>query len=408
MAETKIVEKRRLISPAITPQALAWDPRDKTLWMGSRDLRRIYVIDPENGTVLKQQEAPGIPWAAVTLNGELRFTIGEGAEDDRYIYRYTPKAGFSKMFACPEFTGSYLSFDGKNLYMSQWYKKRVLMFDDQGNVIREINVGAEISGHTFANGSLYVLRGQEQPNEDWRIARLNPQEETPAVEDIAVVPFASRSLTFDGESLVQLSRERHDHFVHPAELEGFLTDRSTGYCTDCFVVGQAEPPSNRIFHEPSGCLTHVEVKVPICAPASSKTGPLENPRSPAAFVTTRSGCQRKGATDGLKNSDQPAITSCFPCTVLRRPRNWASSARYKKNCFASRSANALANAISVARTSSARSAAEAGKAKTRRSRPRWRLILLEPFNIAGGTGEPTAGVGSPNMDTKRRRFMRKW
>ena len=148
---------------------------------------------------LKQQEAPGIPWAAVALNGELRFTIGEGADDDRYIYRYTPESGFSKMFACPEFTGSYLSFDGKNLYMSQWYKKRVLMFDDQGNVIREIDVGAEICGHTFVNGSLYVLRGQEQPNEDWRIARLNPQEETPAVEDIAIVPFASRSLTFDGE-----------------------------------------------------------------------------------------------------------------------------------------------------------------------------------------------------------------
>jgi hypothetical protein len=28
---------------------------------------------------------------------------------------------------------------------------------------------------------------------------VNPQDEAPAVEDIAVVPFASRSLTFDGE-----------------------------------------------------------------------------------------------------------------------------------------------------------------------------------------------------------------
>jgi hypothetical protein len=167
--------------------------------MGSRDLRRIYAIDPEKGVVLKQQDAPGIPWAAVAVNGELRFTIGEDPDDDRYIYRYTPEHGFSKMFACPELTGSYLSFDGKNLYMSQWYNKRVLKFDDQGNVIREIDVGAEICGHTFANGSLYVLRGQEKPNEDWRIARLNPQEEMPAVEDIAVVPFGSRSLTFDGE-----------------------------------------------------------------------------------------------------------------------------------------------------------------------------------------------------------------
>jgi sugar lactone lactonase YvrE len=199
MTQPQVIGTRRLVSPATTPQALAWDRHNKKLWIGSRDLRRIYVIDPESGRLLKQQEAPGIPWAAVALNGELRFTIGEGADDDRYIYRYTPEAGFSKMFACPEFTGSYLSFDGKNLYMSQWHKKRVLKFDDKGNVLSEINVGAEICGHTFANGSFYVLRGQEQPNEGWRIARLNPQEETPVVEDIAVVPFASRSLTFDGE-----------------------------------------------------------------------------------------------------------------------------------------------------------------------------------------------------------------
>ena len=30
-------------------------------------------------------------------------------------------------------------------------------------------------------------------------SQINPQEETLAAKDIAVVPFASRSLTFDGE-----------------------------------------------------------------------------------------------------------------------------------------------------------------------------------------------------------------
>jgi hypothetical protein len=199
MTEAHVIEKRRLSSPARTPQALAWDSRKKMLWMGSRDLCRLYLIDPQNGTVLKEQEAPGIPWAAVAFNGELRFTIGEGVDDDRYIYRCTLERGFSKMFACPDLTGSYLSFDGEHLYMSQWHKKRVLKFDDKGNVIREIDVGAEICGHTFVNGLLYVLRGEEKPNEDWRIARLSPQEDTPVPEDIAVVPFASRSLTFDGE-----------------------------------------------------------------------------------------------------------------------------------------------------------------------------------------------------------------
>ena len=195
-----ISEQRRLPSPAITPQALTWDNNTQLLWMGSRDLRRIYTIDPEKWTVVEEREAPGIPWAAVAINGEVRFTIGEGADDDRYVYRYTTDAGFSKMFACPEFTGSYLSFDGKNLYLSQWYKKRILKFHATGNVIREIDVGAEICGHAFADGSIYVLRGKEQPNENWRIARLDPQEEKPEVRDIAVVPFACRSLTFDGQN----------------------------------------------------------------------------------------------------------------------------------------------------------------------------------------------------------------
>jgi hypothetical protein len=220
-ADFIIIEKRRLTSPATTPQPLAWDSRNKRLWMGSRDLRRIYAIDPQNGAVLRQQDVPGIPWAAVAVNGELRFTIGEDPDDDRYIYRYTPENGFSKMFACPEFTGSYLSFDGKNLYMSQWYNKRVLKFDDQGNVICEINVGAEICGHTFANGSLYVLRGQEQPNKDWRIARVNPQDETPVAKDIAVVPFACRSLTFDGELFWSNARKtRSFHSLSRIETRG--------------------------------------------------------------------------------------------------------------------------------------------------------------------------------------------
>jgi sugar lactone lactonase YvrE len=199
MTQAQVIEKRRISSPATTPQALAWDSRNKTLWMGSRDLNRIYAINSENGVVFKEEEAPGIPWAAVALNGELRFTIGEGADDDRYIYRYTPEAGFSKMFPCPDFTGSYISFDGKNLYLSQWYRNRVIKFDDNGNVTREIDVGAEICGHTFANGLLHVLRGHEQPDEHWRIARVNLKLEKPEVQDIAVVPFACRSLTFDGE-----------------------------------------------------------------------------------------------------------------------------------------------------------------------------------------------------------------
>ena len=193
-----IIEGGRFPSPAPAPQALAWD--GSKLWMGSRDLRRIYVIDPKTWEVFDEKEPPGIPWAAVATNGTLRFTIGEGPNDDRYIRRFVPDVGFSEAdkIACPEFTGSYLSYDGEDLYLSQWYKHRILKLDGNGNIVRVIDVDAEVSGHAFVDGMVYVLRGTEQNGESWTIAQLNPREEKPEVKDIAIVPFACRSLTFDG------------------------------------------------------------------------------------------------------------------------------------------------------------------------------------------------------------------
>jgi hypothetical protein len=207
-----IKERKRFPSPAVTPQALAWD--GQRLWMSSRDLGTLYKIDPPSAAaatsgaagidilkIVDEIDPPGVVWAAVATNGAMHFTIGKGLNDDRYVYRYSADFGFSKLFACPELTGSYLSFDSGNLYLSQWYKQRILKFDGKGNVVREIDIGAEICGHAFVDGMIYVLRGKEQPNEDWRIARLDPREETPEIKDLAVVPFAARSLTFDGENL---------------------------------------------------------------------------------------------------------------------------------------------------------------------------------------------------------------
>jgi hypothetical protein len=97
-------------------------------------------------------------------------------------------------------TGSYLSYDGKHLYLSQWYKHRILKLDSNGGVLQIIPVEAEISGHVFVDGFIYVLRGTEQGEESWRIARFDPRKEKLAVEDIAHIPFPCRSLTFDGAS----------------------------------------------------------------------------------------------------------------------------------------------------------------------------------------------------------------
>ena len=172
--------------------------------------------------MLTDRKLSRVVWAAVATNGAMHVTIGKGLNDDRYVYRYEKNNGFTKLFACPDLAGSYLSYDGEDLYMSQWYEQRILKFDKTGKVVRKIDIDGEICGHTFANGAIYVLRGTENVprpqyaegpptparfnegakdgEEQWWIARLNPADEKPEVIDLAKVPFAARSLTFDGKN----------------------------------------------------------------------------------------------------------------------------------------------------------------------------------------------------------------
>lgn len=198
-----IEERKRLRSPVITPQALAWDGRQ--LWLSSRDLGTLHTLDADKWKITAEIDPPGVVWAGVLTDDGWRFTLGKGLNDDRYVYRYTGNDGFRKLFPCPELTGSYIGFDGEYYYLSQWYKGDIHQFDDSGKILRTINVGAEICGHTFAEGMLYVLRGKENKDvpgksEEWRIARVDVRDSTPQPEDLATVPFESRSLTFDGEN----------------------------------------------------------------------------------------------------------------------------------------------------------------------------------------------------------------
>jgi len=198
----EVNDLRRHPAPTVTPQALAWN--GKELLMSSRDLGSLYRIDAEEWKIADEVDPPGVVWAAVATNDGWRLTIGKGLNDDRFVYRYQAGEGFRRLFACPDFTGSYLSFDGEHLYLSQWYTGEIHQINDEGKIARTINVGAEICGHTFVDHKLYVLRGDENKNipgksEEWTIARLNPDEARPEVEDLATIPFASRSLTFDGE-----------------------------------------------------------------------------------------------------------------------------------------------------------------------------------------------------------------
>lgn len=202
-----IQELQRLASPAPKPQSLAWE--GSTLWMGSRETRQIYAIDPVSWTVRWQTAAPGTPYGMTAFGGELRVLCGETADDNRIIRRCVPLQGFDENFgiACPDDTGSQLGYDGKHLHVSQWYAKKVHALEPDGRVARTITVPHGICGQVIVGGVIYLMTTDDEETTDYWLTRVDPRSATPTIEDIAHVPFAARALAFDGERFWTNHRE---------------------------------------------------------------------------------------------------------------------------------------------------------------------------------------------------------
>ncbi len=205
-----IRELHRLASPAPKPQSLAF--AGPLLWMGSRETKLIYALDPITLVVRWQIAAPGTPYGLTAVGDELRVLCSEGAEDHRIIRRCIPGQGFDKNFAvpCPDDTGSQLSYDGQRLHVSQWYPKKVLALDADGNVTRTIHVPHGICGQVFVGAMLYLVTTDAEETNDYWLTRVDARPATPVIEDVARIPFQARALAWDGERFWTNHREQNE------------------------------------------------------------------------------------------------------------------------------------------------------------------------------------------------------
>src|SRR5579872_4590823 len=154
----KVVETSRRKAPFEKPQSVAFD--GTSLWIGSIATNKVYQLNPQTLAVSHQFDAPGKPWGIADAGNDLLVICGEGSDDDRYVRRLSSERGFAggDGFRCPDGTGSQLSFDGKKLFISQWYNRRILGVDDRGNVTETIDVPHQICGQTYADDGFYLLR----------------------------------------------------------------------------------------------------------------------------------------------------------------------------------------------------------------------------------------------------------
>jgi hypothetical protein len=199
-----VVEVQRRASPAPKPQSLAFD--GAMLWMGSRETRHLFAIDPLLWTWADLGEAPGTPWGIAVTGRELKLVCGETAEDHRILRRYAFETGFDRDFAipCPEDTGSQLSYDGRVLYLSQWYNRRLIALGEDGVPERTIDVPHEICGQVFAGGFIYCVTTDDEASGAYYLTQVSRLGES---RDLARIPFDARALAHDGRHFWTNHRE---------------------------------------------------------------------------------------------------------------------------------------------------------------------------------------------------------
>ncbi|HEX3467340.1 MAG TPA: hypothetical protein VHT05_04610 [Candidatus Elarobacter sp.] len=208
---TNVIELLRLPSPAPRPQSLAFD--GKSLWMGSLETRRIYAIDPASWNARDEAIAPGIPYGMTVAGDELFVICGADAdadeqvrtEDDRVVRRFIPGHGFkhSDAFRAPDGTGSQLGWDGDVLYVSQWYRQRIVGVDRTGTVLSVTEVPHGICGQVVVDGCFYLVTTDDEENGPYWLTRVDARGDMgaadPVCEDLGVIPFPARALAFDGK-----------------------------------------------------------------------------------------------------------------------------------------------------------------------------------------------------------------
>jgi hypothetical protein len=203
-----VIEALRLPSPAPRPQSIAFD--GEKIWMGSIETNRLYAIDPNQWTIVEEEHAPGMPWGMTIVGDELRVICGEGADDDRVIRRCVPGHGFKTQGAirCPDGTGSQLSYDGVRLFVSQWYNQCLLGIDEQGAVVRRIDLPRGVCGQCYVDGTFYLVTTDKEDSNDYFLTRVSVNGEAVA-EDLGRIPFAARALAYDGSKFWTNHREEN-------------------------------------------------------------------------------------------------------------------------------------------------------------------------------------------------------
>ena len=214
------MELMRYASPVQGPQGLAWD--GATMWLTSAADGRLYAIDPQTWIVRREFIPPYEPLGITYTGTDFRLVLAPAIDepdlerDHRYVYKFSPDAGFAECFVCPDNSGSMLAYAEGTLYLSQAWDKKIIELDERGAAVREVQLDRRPVGMTIVDGAFYLVTVDEEWN-DGRFERLGVDDDAASIQTLRSLPFKPRSVVFDSERFWTADRNNHAIVSFPWE-----------------------------------------------------------------------------------------------------------------------------------------------------------------------------------------------
>lgn len=202
----------RHASPVKGPQGLAWD--GATMWVTSAADGRLYAIDPQTWGIQREFVPPSASLGITFTGSDFRLILAPAIDepdlerDHRYVYAFSPDAGFSECFVCPDNSGSFLAYGNGTLYLSQAWDKKLIELDERGAAVREVQLERRPVGMTIVDDAFYLVTVNDRWD-DGRLDRLGIEDEASSMRTLRSFPFKPRSVAFDGTRFWTADRNNH-------------------------------------------------------------------------------------------------------------------------------------------------------------------------------------------------------
>lgn len=202
----------RYPSPLQGPQGLAWD--GESMWVTSAANGCLYALDPETWKIREEFVPPHKSLGLTYTGSDFRVILAPAIDepdlerDWRYVYSFTRGAGFAECFPCPDFSGSFLAYANRTLYLSQAWDKKLIELSEAGARVREVQLERRPVGMTIVDGAFYLAT----VDEDWmdgQLQRLDVDAAASSIETLQSLPFKPRSVAYDGERFWTADRNNH-------------------------------------------------------------------------------------------------------------------------------------------------------------------------------------------------------